>query len=187
MTTFYSPHYGPAIGETNHFTTLLAPPPMPDIGIKHTRIRRTQAQFIVPDATNMAAGDITRLFDMKSSDRLINLYVSCDADWHTTATFAYGLYLKGVNNDGAAIDFDLFASSHDQVNEVARVDVFDTATTLADWDRGKTLWELAEIGDGSYSVDPEEDWTVAMTAVGDTTVVNAAVSMLVEAYYTAGD
>ena len=187
MTTFYSEHFGPAVGETGHFTTLSAPVPLVPVGIKHARIRRTACAYIVPDATDMASGDIIRLFDLKSSARLIELFVSSDADWHTIATFDIGLYLKGSDNAGAVQDVDLFASAHDWVNEVARVDVFDESGTLDDWDRGKRLWELLAIGAGTDTTDPGVTYTVAATATANITVVNAAVEMLIEAFYVAGD
>ncbi len=187
MTTLYTDHYSANQGATGHATTLITPSKIVDIGKKHSRIRRSAAFLTVPDATDLVDDDIIRIMDLKSGDRLIELFVSSDADWHTIATFNIGLYLKGAANDGAAVDEDLFAFEHDWVNEIARVDVFDQATTLDDWDRGKTLWEQAAIGDGSDTVDPQTTYTIAATATANITVVNAAVEMLFEAYYVAGD
>jgi hypothetical protein len=185
MTVFYSDHFSANMGVTGHWTTKLDPNKIVDIGGKHPRLRRNAARLLVPSTADLADNDEIHLFDMHSSDRLIELFVSCDAGWHTTATFNYGLYLKST---GVARDEDLFAAAYDQVNEVARVDIFDQATTLADWDRGKALWELLEIGlSESVVADPQVMFTVVATASANLTAMAAETEMLIEAYYTAGD
>lgn len=187
-TTLYTNHYSPDIGETGHATTRQSPHEGTPVGLKHARDRWSSAQLIVPDATDLTTGDIIRIMDLQSNARLRELFVSSDANWHTTATFNIGLYLKGDADDGAVVDEDLFAAADDWVNEVARVDVFDQATTLADWDRGKMLWELVNaVTASTYAKDPQVMYTIAATASADITVVNAAVEMLFEAHYNSGD
>ncbi len=187
MTTFYSPHYGPDVGETNHFTTLSAPVPAVPVGIKHARVRHQSAQIIVPALTDLADGDIIRLFDLRSSDRLIELFFSMDANWGATATFDIGLYLKGANNAGAVVDANLFSTADDWQNAQARVDVL-TDGTLDDWDRGKQLWELVNaVTASTYAADPQVLFTVAVTATANITQVVGAVEFLCEATYVDGD
>ncbi len=189
MTTFYSPHYGPAIGETGHFTTLSAPVPAVSVGVKHSRQRRTAALLTVPSAQDLGNGDIIRLFDLSSNDRLIHLYFSMDGNWGATTTFNVGLYEKGAQNDGAVIDVNLFAAADNWAATLAREDLFKQATTLDDWDRGKQLWELANIGlaASTYSAETGALWTVAATTSQDIDATDNAVEFLVEAFYVAGD
>jgi len=184
MTVYYSDHFSADMGATGHWSTKLDPNKIVAVGKKHSRIRRTAAWCLIPSTADLADDDEIHLFDMKSSDRLLELFVSCDAGYHTTATLNYGLYNKAT---GLAVDEDLFAAAHDQVNEVARVDVFDLATTLADWDRGKMLWELAAIGAGTDTVDPQLTYTIVATASANLTAMAAETEQLVEAYYIAGD
>lgn len=187
MTDFYSNHYSAEVGETGHFTTLSTPVRFLSPGIKHSRVRRTAAYLTVPAAQDLDDDDVIRLLDLKSSDRLIELFFSMDANWGATTTFNVGLYKKGSANNGAVIDEDLFGSAIDWSGEIARVDYFDEAGTLDDWDRGKALWELAAIGAASYTSDPGEIWTVTAQTTQDISATAAAVEMLVEAYYVAGD
>jgi hypothetical protein len=185
MTVFYSDHFSANMGVTGHWTTKLDPNKIVDIGGKHPRLRRNAARLLVPSTADLADNDEIHLFDMHSSDRLIELFVSCDAGWHTTATFNYGLYSKKT---GLARDEDLFAAAFDQVNEIARGDIFDQSTTLADWDRGKALWELLEIGlSESVVADPQETYTIVATASANLTAMAAETEMLLEAWYIAGD
>lgn len=189
MATYYSNHYGPEVGETNHFTTRNTIPKTVPTGFKHSRVRRSAAQLTVPAATDLGSGDVLRLLDLKSTDRLINLYFSMDANWGATTTFNVGLYAKGTNDDGAVIDADLFGSAIDWAGEINRVDYFTESTTLDDWDRGKALWELANIGLGAttYTSATHALWTVTAVTTQDISAVAAAVEFLCEAYYIAGD
>ncbi len=188
MTDFYSNWYSPGVGETNHFTTLNTLQTLVSPGLAHSRVRRSGAQLTVPNAQDLADNDVIRLLDLKSSDRLIELFFSMDANWGATTTFNVGLYLKGGSpNDGAVVDEDLFGSAENWAGAIARVDSFKEAATLDDWDRGKTLWELAAIGAASYTVDPHLDFTVAVTCSQDISAAAAAVEFLCEAFYIAGD
>jgi len=184
MTVFYSDHLSADMGDTGHWSTKSSPDKIVNIGGKHSRIRLNSCRVLVPSTADLADDDEIHFCDMKSGDRLVELNMSCDAGWHTTATFNYGLYIKST---GLALDEDLFAAALDQVNEVARTDIFDQATTLADWDRGKTLWELGAIGAGTDTVDPQVMYTIVATATANLTAMAAETEMLLEAWYIAGD
>ncbi len=186
MTDFYSNHYGPAVGATNHFTTLQAPVPFVPVGLKHSRLRRTAAQLIVPSGQNLADDDVIRFLDLRSNDRLINLFISMDANWGATSTFNVGLHLKGANDDGAVVDEDLFVAPDNWAAGDTRTDLF-TLAVLDDWDRGKTMWALATIGAASLTEDPGVVYTVSATASANPDATDDAVEMLLEAYYIAGD
>ncbi len=189
MTDFFSNHYGPAVGATDHFTTQVNPRALVSPGLRHSRVRRSAAQLTVPNGQTMADNDVIRLLDLKSGDRLVQLLFSMDANWGSTADFNIGLYLKnGPANDGAVVDEDLFAGQIDWSGAITRVDYFDGANgSLDDWDRGKTLWELAAIGAGSDTSDPQVVYTVATTNSSNNSDAAAAVEFLCEAYYIAGD
>ena len=187
MTTFYSDHYSADQGATGHFTTLVSPFKTVAVGKKHGRLRRSACYLTVPSGQDLADDDVIRFMDFKSSDRLVELLFSMDANWGATTTFNVGLYLKGSADDGAVVDEDLFGSAIDWSGAIARVDYFTEAGTLDNWDRGKTLWELAAIGAASYTEDPQTTFTLTAQCSQNISATAAAVEMLVEAYYVSGD
>ncbi len=187
MTDFFSNHYGPEVGATNHFTTLASPETPVPVGLRHSRVRSSFAQLTVPNGQDLGDNDVIRLLDLKSSDRLIELFFSMDLNWGGTTTFNVGLYLKGGANTGSVVDEDLFGSAINWAGAITRVDYFKEATTLDDWDRGKQMWELAAIGAGSDTVDPHVTYTIAATCSQDISAAAAAVEFLCEAYYVSGD
>jgi len=186
--TFYSNHYSAEIGATGHFTTKQGPPiDRVRSGFGGSRKRHKFCQLNVPSGQDLGAGDIIRLMDVKSGDRPTALFITSDANWGATADFDIGLYLKGDDNDGAVVDVDLFETTpYDISGAVTRVDVL-TLAVLDEWDRCKTFWELADIGAATITSDPRVTYTIAMTAVGDTSATAALVEMLVELEYIAGD
>jgi hypothetical protein len=186
MTTFYSNHFGPAVGATGHFTTKNSIPTQIEAGIGHSRSRHKMAQMTVPSGQDLGDGDIIRLCDLPSNARVLEVLMSMDANWGTTTTFHVGLYKKGDNDDGVVLDVDLFAATQDWAGAIARVDQFKLGV-LDDWDRGKYLWQLAAIGAASYTEDPKEMWTLALTTTQDISAAAAAVEFLAEVIYIAGD
>lgn len=181
--TYYSNHYSGAIGATGHFGTLQTPivDRVPS-GFGGSRLRHKFCHYIVPATTNFGDNDEIRLFDVKSGDRPINLFVSMNDQNGATATWNYGLWFKGDDNDGAVINEDVFAAAHNEAAAIARVDVLTLGGLVADWDVGKTFWEHA-----AASVDPRVMYTVGKQASADPTVVDGAVETLVELIYIAGD
>jgi hypothetical protein len=85
------------------------------------------------------------------------------------------------------IDADLFGSAIDWAGAITRVDYFKEAATLTDMDRGQPLWYLADLGAGTYTTDPFETWTLAITTTQDISAVAAAVTMICEVDYVSGD
>ena len=187
MADFYSDHYSADQGDTGHFVTLISPSRIVPVGKKHARLRRTAAFLSVPSGQDLADNDVLRFMDLKSGNRLVELFFSMDGNWGATTTFNVGLHLKGAANAGAVVDEDLFGSAIDWSGAIARVDYFTEAATLDNWDRGKTLWELAAIGAGTDTVDPMAMYTITATCSQDISATSALVEMLVEAYYIAGD
>lgn len=188
MTTFYSNHYGPAVGETGHFTTRSVARRGVSAGERHGRLRHSHCLVTVPAAQDLGDNDVIMAIGMKSSDRLGEVRFSMDANWGATTTFNIGLYTLGGDGDlGTVIDEDLFASAVDWAGAIARVDYFKEAGTLDDWDRFKTLWELAAIGAASYTADPVEDWVVTLQTSQDISATAAAVELMGEVIYKSGD
>ncbi len=187
MADFYSNWYGPDVGATNHFTTLNSPQTLVPTGLKSARVRSSFAQLTVPSGQDLADNDVIRLLDLKSSDRLIELIFSMDANWGATADFNVGLYLKGAANTGAVVDEDLFVAAADWSGAIATIDQYAVGT-LDDFDRGKQLWEAVNaVTASTYSADPHVMYTVAATCSSDNSATAAAVEFLCEAYYVAGD
>lgn len=193
MTTFYSEHYSGRSGlqgesaESGHWTTRSQLTPVLPAAEVHGRLRKKTARILIPAGTDMGDDDIIRVMDFKSSDRIFDLLVSMDADFGATTTFNIGLYVKGSLDDGAVIDEDLFGSAIDWSGAIARVDYFKESATLTDMDRGKPLWFLADKGGGTYTQDPQQVWTLVFQTTQDISAVAAAVEILVEVNYLAGD
>ncbi len=183
----YSNWYSGEIGATGHFTSKQSPTlDRVRLGIAGSRFRVKMAHWESPAAYDPVDNDVTRIMDVASGDRPFHLYFTCDLNQGATALWNYGLYEKGSNNDGAVIDEDLFSDAHNEAGAIARVDLFDEAGTLGDFDRGKAFWELAEIGGGSYSEDPGEQWTIVKQASGNNSVNAAANECRLELWYIAG-
>jgi len=188
MAIFYSDHYSPLVGETNHFTTINSIQPAVNVGFKHSRVRRTSCLLSVPSGQDLGSADQIRLFDLSSNDRLIEIRTSMDGNWGGTSTFDLGLYTKGTADDGAVVDINLFGRASDWQNAIARTDDFTTGA-LDTWDRGKALWELANIGVAAttYGTTTNAIWTVVATTTQDISDNSSAVEFMAEAFYVAGD
>lgn len=177
MTIFYSDHFEPTAGSE---ISTLDNQHRPSAGIAGASVYRDRARVSL--STAFLVADEARLFSLPSGARLIELFVTGDGG-STAGAVNIGLYEAGKveSHDGPVIDADLFASALVTSAAIARVDEFDEAGTLGDFDRGKRLWELAALGAGTYTEDPFEKWDVTLTATVAFTV--AATELVVEAYY----
>ena len=184
MTVFYSPHF---TDETPTTTTLAVAAADPAIksapGTAHATMKKTHTLINLAGAT-LADEDDIRMFPMKSGDRLYELFISVPAAWDfTTLTAQIGLWEAGEVHNGVVIDDDLFNTSFDLTATTARVDQFD-GNVLEDEDRGKRLWEMANEGDGTYTVDPFEVWDIVITISALTAGNAVSAEILLEAFYT---
>lgn len=136
----------------------------------------------VNTGTAAGIGDRIVLGSFKSSERIYRLFVASDGG-ATAGAADIGLYKAGSAHDGVVIDANLFATALDISTAILYVDEFKQATTLTDQDRGKTLWELADLGDGTYASDPMELWDLVATVTTAFTV--AVTDILVVAEFTA--
>ena len=145
----------------------------------HARKRRKEMRVDIA-AAGKAINDTTVLGTFKSSDQIVELMLSTSVATPTTGAISLGLYRAGLDHAPATakiIDVDLFASAVAITTVLARVDVFKESTTLLDFHRGLTLWELADLGGGTYTEDPMEDWDLVATY---TTAVDNVQGLLVE-------
>lgn len=155
-------------------------------GVTHSRLRYRRAEVTLDLApAAFTDGDEARIMQMLSSDRLIELFVTCD-NASGTLTTDVGLYLTGVAHDGAVVDIDLFGADLAINGGVDHVDQL-TAGALENLDRGKTLYDMASEGRGDtvYSADNIVPMDIVLTA--SATIATADTVVVVEAYFTSGD
>ena len=155
-------------------------------GIGHSRLRYKRAAITLDLAPSaFTAADVARIMQFHSNDRLIELFVYSAGDAGTVAV-DIGLYKSGQQHDGVVVDVDLFCSALAINAGIARVDEFLEAG-LTNNDRGKTLWEMANIGlsASTYSADDNAMWDLCLTATA--TLDTADEAMVIEAFYTSGD
>jgi hypothetical protein len=180
MATFFSDHYTTGLDQTSLPT--LRSDVIPDANKKHGRARISRATLTVTTATS---ADDLRFLTMKSSDRLHWIGVWTDGELDATAGDV-GIYLTGDDHDGAVQDVNLFV---DPLTLTSPIDTWDsgecfTQNVLGGEDRGKPLWEILAVGDGSDTEDPNLLYDLAITLTANNTVVGVTV---MEVCYTAGD
>lgn len=184
MARYYSDHFNssgvaPSLASTTNVT--LDTTFKPSVGIAHARMRKKRPHIVIGTAATI--GDEIRLTRFRSSDRIYDIRVT--AAGATAAAGDIGVYRSGAAHDGAVLDVDLFATAIG-LTAAARADGFTEATTLANKDRGKQLWELVNIGVAStFASDPMIDMDLVITVTTSFTV--ALDDIVVEIDYAAGD
>lgn len=185
MTRFYSPHYTNEVPSTTLAAIAPADPSIKAGGLKHMAVRRSWAVIDLALAT-LTDEDEFRMFTMKSSDRLGQLFITTPAAWAaTTLTLDVGLWTSNDTHDGVELDADLYINGLDGTATLARTDHILQSTTLGDEDRWKPLWEQLALGAGTDTVDPVVDYDVVIH-VDALTTVTVADKILLEAVYLPG-
>lgn len=169
MTVWYSDHFG-ADGDND--TSLPALAKITDPGLSRGRERRIVARFT--GLPLVATPDVIRMMRLPSNCRLYELLLCCDGG-SAAGAVDIGLHEAGSNHDGAVVDADLFASAQVISSALDLTDVFDEATTLAQVDRGKRLWELAAKGAATYTSDPQLDFEVTLTVTTSFTTADSEI------------
>lgn len=153
------------------------------VGIKHARMRVSIARISALALTT----DTIRMITLKSSDRLWKLQMIANGG-SAAGAVDVGLYLAGSAHDGAEVDADLFASAVTISSAIdfsdAGSDVFDESD-LAGTDRGKAMWALGAIGDGSDTSDPNVAYDIVITPSTSFTTTVSIITLF--ATYTSGD
>lgn len=110
------------------------------------------------------ANDVIALMPIPSNFRPFELLYSTDGG---ATAGAANVGLHTLSKDGSAVDtvvdVDLFASAQVVTSAALRTDIFEESTTLSLEDRGKYMWELADIGGGTYTADPKIDFWLTLT------------------------
>ena len=189
MADYYSDHYSATVGTVTAPVTAADTPikPILPAGVSHASLRYKRATVVVPNAATTA--EICYFFDLKTSDRLLNLYVSKPAWTATNFDSTCGVYRTAADG-GAIVDIDAFCEidvvpMDDLQDLLARVDILMLNDNTTEDDRGKQMWDIVNIGLGgaTYTVDPLQTWTVAITlGTEGTHTVGSAVTL--EAVYT---
>lgn len=120
------------------------------------------------------AGSTYRMARVPSNAVGIEVLFACD-DLGTTGTVNIGLY-DTVENDGAVVDADFFASALDgntAALDMTHVEHESGVYNIADIE--KPLWEALGL-----SADPHKEYDVVIVSVG---AINAAASMTVKVRY----
>lgn len=151
-------------------------------GIMKGRQRYSRASVILPFSPAFGVGDVARVMQFKSSDRISEIFLS--ASGATAGAGDIGIYLSGQAHDGAVVEVDIFDAAADLSGGVNRSDLFDLGA-LTDANRGQTLWEQVSVGAQSFLEDPFEDYDLAITGTTAISVSNAIV--LIEVKWVSGD
>ncbi|HUW32184.1 MAG TPA: hypothetical protein VM223_11280, partial [Planctomycetota bacterium] len=146
MANLYSDHFSATSGSAS----IDNPRPLVPAGLSHGKLRYKAARITGIVVGNGVATDVMRFLQLKSSDRLIELYTS-GTNTGTSLGGNWGVYLEG---DGAVQDVDLFDAGAAQ-NDVTKGDRLLDGAVTADY-RGKPLWEMVNLG-GSLGLteDPQ--------------------------------
>lgn len=170
MARHYSDHFH-ATGVVSTLAGTLALDPSVKIDAGRAGAPRMIKRARVNIGTAAQIGDEIRLCSLKSGARVYEVRLVSDGG-ATAFTADLGLYKSGTNHDGAVIDADLFGSALVVSTAItyASSDQFIESTNLTDQDRGKYLWELADLGAGTYSSNPVEMWDIVLTPTVAATV-----------------
>jgi hypothetical protein len=161
--TYFSDHYGSSDTGTpgDAITALPNPRRAVTAGIKHAR-KRVNICWLDTTGEDPVDGDVYRFCTMKSTDRIISIKAACDGTFSGSTDLSLGIHLAGDNNDGAVVDFDLFAAALDVgAGFVLTENVVVGA--LTDEDIGKMLWEQCDVGASSYGSDPGVEFDITGT------------------------
>jgi hypothetical protein len=180
MATWFSDHYSSG----SSVNALPATPVRPSAGVGHARKRYKRAKITVP--ATVAVDDVLRLMTFRSGDRITDIRVHADDVFTATTDLDIGIHKAGVGglHDGAAIDDNLFADALDLGGGLEDVEAFIEGGVLVGENRGEPLWYLANIGGGTYTADPKEEWDLTGTVLVDATTGG---TIVVEVEYTSGD
>jgi hypothetical protein len=172
MATYYSDHFtGTGISQTSADKTHRAPP-----GTKRTHLYKDRIYVKALAVTT----DLIRFTTLGSGTRIYEMLISGD-DAAAAGALNLGLH-KSTRHGGAVIDADVFASA--VAKNASRVDAFEEAATLGDFERGEFLWQLADAGDATYTADPQEEWDI--TGTPSTSFTTTAQGFLLEILYSLG-
>ena len=102
-----------------------------------------------------ANNDVLRVIrGVPAAARILELWATLDPPSGgniTAGTYSLGLYLSGVDHDGAAASSAIFESAQSVTSGLVRAEAFKGAS-LTDLDRGKPIWELLGLTEDNGAV-----------------------------------
>jgi len=128
-----------------------------------------------------------RFFTIKSGDRPISLYLTCDGSFAADWTLDIGLWDSGENHNGIELRRNMFKDNEALHVAVNRTEILARALfSVTDENRGLAAWEMVDIlgtvGGVTYGSNPKEDWELVGFLVNlETPGVGG--KLLVEMYY----
>lgn len=182
MATYYSDHFSASGDDGDSLDVQIRA----SAGVSHGRVRykRSRAGGLFLDS------DTVRMMTFKSSDRLLEMYLTTDGA-SSAGAVNIGLYLTGANHDGAVVDADLFATALTTSTLTTRVNVLGEADSALiavageEAVEGQALWAQAAYGAGSDTSDPQTQYDIVVTP--STSHATTDIILTLEAYYTSGD
>ena len=154
-----------------------------DSSKSHARLRKKR--MVLTTGAIITSGDTSVMGTFKSGDRLYDLRLSTSVGT-TAGNVDIGLYKAPFDHIPVAaneIDADLFSDALSVITTLDRAEALTQDGVIEDWQRGLTLWEMADHGPAAtYAVDPMEDWDLVITHNATT---NAVQVYLLEADYVA--
>jgi len=164
MAVHYSDHFGTGVD----IQAIVDPRTVTSAGKKHASKRIARAEIDM-GASTVADGEVCRLLTLKSGDRIFSIKDACDGSGTALTTVDLGIYLTGDNNDGAAVDIDLFGAALDCDVGYALTERVLTGSQV-DEDTGKTLWELLDLNAATLTEDPLVEYDLCYTYLNGVTV-----------------
>lgn len=159
-------------------------------GFSHARIRKTFGSY-TNSTPYVATTDLLVLGLFKPSDKIVDVRFFTDGAG-TNGAFDCGVYSVARSNGAletpVVIDADLFCSAKATGTAIVypsgASSIFIESGNLAETDRGKALWWLADKGAGTYTQDPGGVWAIC----ADFTTIEDATSIYIfEIEYVSGD
>ncbi len=177
MTEFYSDQFAPrpvhVVGLETTVPTVLPNRRFKSLpGTSRVPIYSTRGYLDLTSLDNPfpVAGDVYRLLEVRSSDRIyeLKLWVSQSGygDWTGTLTADCGLYVQGQNHDGPLVTpSDLFASSLNIGTEHLGTNVLTENNIFQEGHRGWQMWDLLRnelVEFNGLTHDPKITWDIGM-------------------------
>lgn len=157
-----------------------------NVNLQHARTR-TSISHLKFSSANFTTADVAYLFAMKPNDRLVSLEFAAD-DTGTDGAINVGVH-EMVIRDGAmqftVSDADLFASAvATNASATSWTNIMHESTTVPIEYVGRPMWEIADLGAGTYTASTDKTFVISVTPSANTT---AAFDMVFKATYVAGD
>ena len=127
------------------------------------------------------------MFTLKPTDRLVKLEIASD-DVGTTGAFNIGTYTAKPGDGSIAFTSDdpsLFATAFDvSTAAVSWTNVMHESGTVGIEYAGAPMWEIANLGAGTHTVDDKDNFVLVLTPSAATT---DTFDVVLRAEYIAGD